>query len=178
MARKRSATWWRRRVKGDVTPDMNVTPLVDVVLVLLIIFMVVTPALQQDVQLDLPGIFNPDPQTEGNVDPIKVSVAKAGEFHMDGQKYDLEGVTQALTDMHIIDPARRVLLRADQKLPYREVRGIMARVQQIGFPGLSFGVGEKHRAGEPVAPAEAEPPAADATAPAADAPAPTPATEG
>ena len=162
-----------------VTPTMNVTPLVDVVLVLLIIFMVVTPALQQDVQLDLPGIFNPDPQTEGNVDPIKVSVAKAGEFHMDGQKYDLEGVAQALTDIHIIDPARRVLLRADQKLPYREVRGIMARVQQIGFPGLSFGVGEKHRAGGPVAPAAAaESPAADTPAPAADAPAPTPATEG
>ena len=152
-----------------VTPTMNVTPLVDVVLVLLIIFMVVTPALQQDVQLDLPGIFNPDPQAEGNVDPIKVSVAKAGEFHMDGQKYDLEGIAQALTDVHIIDPARRVLLRADQKLPYREVRGIMARVQQIGFPGLSFGVGEKHRAGGPVA---AESPAADAATP-ADAPAPS-----
>jgi len=177
MARKRSATWWRRRVKGDVTPDMNVTPLVDVVLVLLIIFMVVTPALQQDVQLDLPGIFNPDPQTEGNVDPIKVSVAKVGEFHLDGQKYDLEGVAAALTDMHIIDPARRVLLRADTKLPYREVRGIMARVQQIGFTGLSFGVGEKHRAGEPVAPAAAEAPAADAPVPAGDAPAPA-ATEG
>ena len=176
MARTRSASWWRRRDKGDVTPDMNVTPLVDVVLVLLIIFMVVTPALQQDVQLDLPGIFNPDPQTEGNVDPIKVSVAKAGEFHLDGQKYDLEGVAQALTDIHIIDPARRVLLRADQKLPYREVRGIMARVQQIGFPGLSFGVGEKHRTGAPVA---AEWPAADTAAPApsGDAPAPA-ATEG
>jgi biopolymer transport protein ExbD len=126
------------------------------------------------VQLDLPGIFNPDPQTDSNVDPIKVSVAKAGEFHLDGQQYDLEGVAAALTDMHIIDPSRRVLLRADQKLPYREVRGIMARVQQIGFPGLSFGVGEKHRAGEPVAPAAAEAPAADA--PAADAPAA--ATEG
>ena len=44
---------------------MNVTPLVDVVLVLLIIFMVVAPQLEQDVQVNLPGIFNPDPDVEG-----------------------------------------------------------------------------------------------------------------
>jgi biopolymer transport protein ExbB len=148
----RSATWWRRRVKGDVTPDMNVTPLVDVVLVLLIIFMVVTPALQQDVQLDLPGIFNPDPQTEGTSIRSRSRSRRPASSH-GRPEIRPRGVAQALTDMHIIDPARRVLLRADQKLPYREVRGIMARVQQIGFPGLSFGVGEKHRAGEPVAPA-------------------------
>ena len=52
---------WRERIRiGDLSPDMNVTPLVDVVLVLLIIFMVVAPRLDQDVPVNLPGIFNPE----------------------------------------------------------------------------------------------------------------------
>jgi biopolymer transport protein ExbD/biopolymer transport protein TolR len=59
---------------------MNVTPLVDVVLVLLIIFMVVAPQLQRDVQVNLPGIFNPDPDVEANVDAIKVTVNAPGSF--------------------------------------------------------------------------------------------------
>lgn len=149
-----SAGSWRRRVPKDaVAPDMNVTPLVDVVLVLLIIFMVVTPALQQDVPLDLPGIFNPDPTSDNDADPIKVSVPRAGEFHLNGQQYDLDGVTQALIDLRTSEPERRLVVRGDQKLPYGEVRTLMARVQEMGFPGLNFLVGQKHREGE--APAEA-----------------------
>jgi biopolymer transport protein ExbD len=48
----------------DVRPDINVTLLVDVALVLLIILMVVPPHLEQDVLVDLPGVFNPDPDIE------------------------------------------------------------------------------------------------------------------
>ena len=84
----------RRKITvGDVSPDMNVTPLVDVVLVLLIIFMVVAPRLEQDVQIDLPGIFNPDPDVKLASDPLKLTVAKHGEYHIDQQQYDLDGAT-------------------------------------------------------------------------------------
>jgi biopolymer transport protein TolR len=126
---------------------MNVTPLVDVVLVLLIIFMVVAPQLDQDVQVNLPGIFNPDPEVDGNINPLKVSVAKPGEYFVDEQRFDLQGVLQYLADQRTIDPARRLLLRADSGLKYGAVRELMARVQQMGFPGLNFMVGEKHREG-------------------------------
>ena len=70
---------YRRRAATapDVQPDINVTPLVDVVLVLLIIFMVVAPRLDQDVAVELPGIFNPDPDVKAD-EPFKVSVPKAG----------------------------------------------------------------------------------------------------
>jgi biopolymer transport protein TolR len=145
MARQPHAASWRRRVRLDaVQPDINVTPLVDVVLVLLIIFMVVTPALQQDVPLDLPGIFNPDPESQNAVDPIKVSMPRAGEYHLDGERYDLEGLTAQLIDRHMAEPERRLVLRGDQKLPYSAVRTVMARLQRIGFPGINFMVGEKH----------------------------------
>ena len=130
---------------------MNVTPLVDVVLVLLIIFMVVAPRLDQDVQVELPGIFNPDPQTEGTTDPLKVSVARAGEYYIDEQKYDLDGAIVALGEAHAADPLRRLVLRADAKLRYGAVRELFARSQQVGFPGVALMVGERRK------PADGEP---------------------
>jgi biopolymer transport protein TolR len=126
---------------------MNVTPLVDVVLVLLIIFMVVAPQLQRDVQVNLPGIFNPDPDVEANIDAIKVTLNTPGQFHVDDDQYDLDGVIQFLTDQHQRDPYRRLVLRADSGLKYGQIREFMARSQQIGFPGLNFMVGEKAKDG-------------------------------
>src|SRR5215470_3697127 len=138
---------WRNRIRASAPkPDMNVTPLVDVVLVLLIIFMVVAPQLDKDVQVELPGIFNPDPDIEGNVDPLKVSVAKAGEFHIDDQKFDLDGAIEYLSNAHAVEPMRRLVLRGDAKLTYGDVRQFMARSQEVGFPGLNFMVSEKHKA--------------------------------
>jgi len=139
---------WRKRIRaGEPKPDMNVTPLVDVVLVLLIIFMVVAPQLDKDLQVELPGIFNPDPEIEGNVDPLKVSVAKAGEYHIDDRQFDLDGAIEYLSNAHAVEPMRRLVLRGDAKLTYGDVRTFMARSQEVGFPGLNFMVSEKHRAG-------------------------------
>jgi biopolymer transport protein ExbD/biopolymer transport protein TolR len=140
-----------------VRPDINVTPLVDVVLVLLIIFMVVAPRMDQDVQVDLPGIFNPDPEVKIAVDPVKVSVAHAGEYYVNEQRYDLDGLIEMLANEHAAEPLRRLVLRADSRLTYGQVREVLARSQQIGFPGLSFMVGERHRPG-------AQPAAANAVA--------------
>ena len=155
---------------------MNVTPLVDVVLVLLIIFMVVAPRMDQDVPVDLPGIFNPDPEVEGNMDPIKVTLAPGGAYHVDDQQYDLNGITQYLIDRHQGDPYRRLVLRADQGLKYGQVREFLARAQQVGFPGLNFMVGEKHQSGtgfveyEVVGDGATQPPPAETAPPTVDAP--------
>jgi biopolymer transport protein ExbD/biopolymer transport protein TolR len=139
---------------GEVRPDMNVTPLVDVVLVLLIIFMVVAPRLEQDVQVNLPGIFNPDPEVEVDVEPLKVTVAKAGEYYIDSQKYDLDSAIQYLGDVHAVEPLRRLVLRADASLTYGQVRELFSRSQQVGFPGIALMVGERHRLDEAEKPAE------------------------
>ena len=140
-----------RRPMGEI----NVTPLVDVVLVLLIIFMVVAPQMDQDVPVDLPGIFNPDPEVQTAMDPLKLSVAKAGEYFIDEQQYDLEGAVTALAAEHAAEPLRRLVLRADAKLTYGQVREILGRSQQVGFPGMSLMVGERHRADAPTHAAEA-----------------------
>src|SRR5438876_507326 len=88
----------------------SVAPFVGLLLVLLIIFMVVAPRLDQDLQVDLPGIFNPDPQVETSADPLKVSVARPGEYYIDEQKYDLDGAIAALGDAHAVNPLRRLVL--------------------------------------------------------------------
>jgi len=140
------------------------------VLVLLIIFMVVAPRMDQDVPVDLPGIFNPDPEVETAMDPVKLSVAKAGEYYIDDQKYDLDGAIAALAAEHANEPLRRLVLRADAKLTYKDVREILARSQQVGFPGMSLMVGERHR--ESGTTKHAESGSAPATAAAAAVPAP------
>ena len=132
---------------------MNVTPLVDVVLVLLIIFMVVAPRLEQDVEVELPGIFNPDPETKQTADPLKVTVARAGEYYIESQQYDLDAAVEHLTMVRANDPYRRLVLRADARLNYGQVRELFGRVQELGFPGVGLMVGERHKPGE-------EPPAA------------------
>lgn len=145
----------------DVQPDINVTPLVDVVLVLLIIFMVVAPRMDQDVQVELPGIFNPDPDVKV-ADPIKISVAKAGEYHIGDQTYDFDGLAAQLAAERAADPMKRLALRGDASLKYGEVRALLNKTQELGFPGLSFMVGERNRPGAsaPEAPAAEPAPAA------------------
>ena len=142
----------RRPMRGsarlaDVEPDMNITPLVDICLVLLIIFMVVAPRINQDIQVDLPGIFNPDPDIKSTMDPIKVAVPTANEYYVEDRRYDLDGLAAYLSERHAAEPFRKLLLQADAKLAYGDIRTLLARCQEIGFPGLSFLVGKRHRAG-------------------------------
>jgi biopolymer transport protein ExbD/biopolymer transport protein TolR len=133
----------RRKKSRAIRPEMNVTPLVDVVLVLLIIFMVVAPRMEQDVQVDLPGIFNPDPEMETSMDPLKVTVARSGEYYINDQKYGLDDAIEVLSSEHANEPLRRLVLRADSKLAYGHVRDIFSRAQKVGFPGIALMVGER-----------------------------------
>jgi biopolymer transport protein ExbD/biopolymer transport protein TolR len=138
--------WHPRRVTA-VEPEINVTPLVDVVLVLLIIFMVVAPRMEQDIPVNLPGIYNPDPDAEVSSPPVMVTVKDAGVFFIEGQQYDLESAVAQRRAEHSADPSRRLELRADAKLKYKDVRELYGRVQQVGFPGMSLLVSHRYQAG-------------------------------
>lgn len=136
---------------------MNVTPLVDVVLVLLIIFMVVAPRLEEDIPVTLPGIFNPDPEVETTAPPLVVTVTSAGAYYLDSSRHDLSAVAEKLSAAHAIDPYRRLQLRADAKLKYKEIRELYNRAHQIGFPGVSFLVSHRYRPDDGAAPAASRP---------------------
>ena len=136
-----------RRRQARITPDINITPLVDVVLVLLIIFMVVAPQMEQDIPITLPGIFNPDPDVEGTRAPTMVSLTQDGHFYVESDRYDLDGLLAALAALHEREPLRRLALRADAALHYAEVRDVFFRIQEIGFPGVSLMVSHKYKSG-------------------------------
>jgi len=139
--------------------------------VLLIIFMVVAPRMEQDVQVDLPGIFNPDSEVETSVDPLKVTVARSGEYYINDQKYGFDDAIELLSAEHAAEPLRRLVLRADAKLTYGQVREIFARAQKVGFPGIALMVGERDHGAKKKQPDGTTPPDAVAQQPA-------PSTEG
>jgi biopolymer transport protein ExbD/biopolymer transport protein TolR len=126
---------------------MNVTPLVDVVLVLLIIFMVVTPQMGKSAPADLPGIFFPDPEAK-SLSPVEITIAKDGSLSIEKTAFDLAGLSERLKEIHAGEPERRAVLRGDRSLDYHEVKAVFAKVKEVGFPGVSLLVAERAQKGE------------------------------
>jgi biopolymer transport protein TolR len=129
------------RVSNRAKPMMNVTPLVDVVLVLLIIFMVVVPMMDKT-PVELPGIFNVDPEGKGKTDPFTLSVTKEGTMYFEEHPLPEDGFKQRLTAALVNEPHRRLILRADATAHYGMVRKLFKACQEVGFPGISLRVNE------------------------------------
>jgi len=130
-------------------PVMNVTPLVDVVLVLLIIFMVVIPAMQQGAQIDLPGIVNSDPKKDENSKSFTLSVSKEGDVYFEDDKVAWANLEKELKAAVRREPGKRIVLRGDKGASYAQVRKLYKVAQQVGFPGVALKV--NHRQDDMVA---------------------------
>jgi biopolymer transport protein ExbD/biopolymer transport protein TolR len=128
------------------SPAMNVTPLVDIVLVLLIIFMVVLPSMEHDAAVELPAIFNPDEEARGRTDPITLSITADLRLFLEQDELPRDEIETRLRSIHESEPLRRVVLRGDTSLHYSDVRDLFRMCQQLGFPGVSLRVGERGRA--------------------------------
>ncbi len=124
---------------NKVRPTINVTPLVDVVLVLLIIFMVVTPMMESGIALDLPKARHPDPEPKG-MDPIAVSVGADGSVLWSGRPVSLEVLSDLLEQQRRVNPGRPVLLQADRKTAFRKVREVFRRCRDAGLSGVALKV--------------------------------------
>jgi biopolymer transport protein ExbD len=123
-------------------PVMNVTPLVDVVLVLLIIFMVVIPMMEKSAHVELPSVFNVDPEAKGKTDPFTLSVQADGSLFFERDRLEPDALLAKLRDANEREPHRRLVLRADHAAHYGDVRGLFKQCQEIGFPGISLRVNE------------------------------------
>jgi biopolymer transport protein ExbD len=124
-------------------PVMNVTPLVDVVLVLLIIFMVVIPALQQGVNISIPGIANADDKKEASGQPFTLSITKEGDIYFEDDKVAWKDLEARLKAAAKREPGKRIVLRGDKGADYGDVRRLYRTAQQVGFPGVSLKVNHK-----------------------------------
>ena len=124
-------------------PVMNVTPLVDVVLVLLIIFMVVVPMMEKSAQVDLPSIFNVDPDAKGKTDPFTLSLTADGSMYFERERLEEPTFLSRLREANQREPNRRLVLRADRTARYERVRKLFKACQEVGFPGMSLRVNER-----------------------------------
>ncbi|MBI5845913.1 MAG: protein TolR [Deltaproteobacteria bacterium] len=120
--------------EGRLMAEINVTPLVDVMLVLLIIFMVTAPMMIQGVAVALPQTSAaPMDSTDDN---LVLSVNRAREIYINDYKADLPTLTAKLSAMHQGRPEQRVFLRADKDTPYGVVVQVMAAVKEAGIDKL------------------------------------------
>ncbi len=117
---------------GGSLSQINVTPLVDVMLVLLVIFMVTAPILQQGVELELPQeTISP---IEGEGEQLVVSIDKDGQvFVGEGNKVEIDTLGERLNKIIAIRKDKRVFIKADRRVPYGRVMAAMARMRRSGL---------------------------------------------
>src|SRR5438876_1275419 len=122
--------------------EINVTPLVDVVLVLLIIFMVVTPMLQRGKDVKLPRSNTVEPEKKSASDPIVVSVTTDKRLYIESEQLSDEGFESRMRDKLSTAPGRKILLKGDTTLQFEDVRKAMQLARNAGAKGISLGVEE------------------------------------
>ncbi len=127
--------------RSGVKSDINVTPLVDVVLVLLIIFMVVTPMLQRgkDVSLPKAGVVD----EEKKADPIVLSVTSDGKMFVESAQVDDASLEAKIAEALRKEPGKKVMLKGDERLTVGDVRKVMQHARLAGAKGVALAVQEK-----------------------------------
>jgi biopolymer transport protein ExbD len=126
--------------------DINVTPLVDVCLVLLIIFMVVTPMLQKGIPIQLPVTENPDKKPENAKEKlITVAWGDPPKYYIDTKWFPKADFQKELDEMYQRDPAAELVIKADQRLKYGEVKEVMRMTKEAGFQDVGLIVDKKQK---------------------------------
>lgn len=116
--------------------DINMTPLIDVMLVLLIIFMVTAPLLSARLPLDLPKADAPALATPPS--SLQVALRADGRVYLDDQASTLAALASRATTVARQQPDTEVQLRADQSVPYGRVAELIGVIQQAGLQRVAF----------------------------------------
>ena len=123
--------------RGRMMSEINVTPFVDVMLVLLIIFMVAAPMMTQGVNVDLPEVNAPPVDTEQ--EPLVISITVDGDVYINDTNVGLEGLEEKLASINQnLQGNMAVLLRADQNINYGLVVKTMAAIKAAGVTDLGM----------------------------------------
>ncbi len=122
--------------------DINVTPLIDVVLVLLIIFMVITPMLSRGVDVDLPKAKHHETKND-NGEQIVVSIKEKGELYYEqGKVKDIKELQQKVEEVLRKSPGKPVFLKADQRIRYKIAREVMEVLNKAGANAVALGTAD------------------------------------
>jgi biopolymer transport protein TolR len=116
--------------------DINVTPMVDVMLVLLIVFMVAAPLMTTGVNVDLPKA-NASAVSQDS-EPLNVSVNAEGRIYLQDTEVELSALTDKLRAISQNTPDRRIFVRGDKGLAYGRIMEVMATITQGGFTKVAL----------------------------------------
>ncbi len=126
----------RRRGSKKAIADINVTPMVDVMLVLLIVFMVAAPLLTVGVPIDLPQTKAKEMNTESK--PITVSVTPAGDIYLGDKPTAIDGLVDAINAQTPNGTDERIYVRGDQTANYGAVMKVMGVLSAAGFSKIGL----------------------------------------
>jgi biopolymer transport protein TolR len=128
-----------RRTGGTFRPmaEINVTPFVDVMLVLLIVFMVAAPLLTAGVNVDLPQSQANSIQNEDNT-PIEISFAKDGKIYIGKSEIEQTDLTNKLNALTAGEFDRRIYIRGDKALPYGEIMRLLGSINAAGYTKVAL----------------------------------------
>ena len=132
MAVKKAGRGRRHRPMGEI----NVTPFVDVMLVLLIVFMVTAPLLTVGVEVDLPK--TKAGQINADAAPLLVSIKADGSLHLQDTEVPADALVPRLEAISDANPLVRIFVRGDKAVAYGEVLGVMGRIQAAGFERVAL----------------------------------------
>ena len=123
--------------KHGLNSEINVTPLVDVCLVLLIIFMVVTPMLQKGVPINLPVTEDPErtPDTEKQ---LQISVKEKGIVYLGPTAIRAEQLDSELKQIHDRTPDREIAVKGDKQVKYGSVLDVLKSCREVGFNNVGL----------------------------------------
>ena len=125
----------RYRSKKPIS-NINVTPLVDVMLVLLIVFMITAPMLTVGVQVDLPQ--TKANQLNSDADPLIITMNKNRDFFIQDAVVSPEDLIPRLKAISKVNSKTRIFVRGDNLLPYGEVIVIMGKIQSAGYEKVAL----------------------------------------
>jgi len=118
--------------------NINVTPFVDICLVLLIIFMVVTPMLQEGITINLPYAKNTQKTEDDEKHAIVVAVPNEKQIYVQKKQVPRDQYLAEMTEAHDRMPEKAVLIKADRSLTYGAVRKVMIETNEAGFTEVSL----------------------------------------
>ena len=135
--KKLSGSSLTKLAHGPLNADINVTPLVDVCLVLLIIFMVVTPMLQKGVPVNLPVTEEPEktPDTEKQ---LIISVKSDGSVYLGSTVVIKQQVQSELENIHQRTPDREIAVKGDRLVKYGAVLDVLKACREVGFNNVGL----------------------------------------
>jgi biopolymer transport protein ExbD len=125
----------RRRPTQEYQTGINITPLVDVMLILLVIFLLVAPVLNQGIEIRLPEASTGAPEPEQG---LRIELGAEGEILLDGKPILPASLDQELRRRARRDPEMPVLLEGDQRLGYGSVLDVLDRARVAGLTRVSL----------------------------------------